>query len=127
MSKVNTIVDQLKELTLVEAAELVTAIEEEFGVTAAAPAAVAVAGPAAGGADDAAEEKTEFDVELAEFPADKKIASIKAVKNLLGIGLADAKAKVESAPVVLATALSKEDATKYKDELTAAGATVNLK
>jgi large subunit ribosomal protein L7/L12 len=124
--KVDTIIDQLKELTLIEASELVKAIEDTFDVSAAAPvasAAVAVAGPAA----PAAEEQTEFKVELAEVPADKKIAAIKAVKNLLGIGLSDAKAKVESAPVILAEGLSKEDAAKYKEELTAAGSTVNLK
>lgn len=125
MSNVEKIIDQLKTLTLVEASELVKAIEETFEVSASAPAAVAVAGAAVAG--EAAEEKTEFDVEVAEFDAAKKIAVIKAVKNILGVGLADAKGKVESAPFVIAEKASKEDADKMKEELTAAGATVNLK
>ena len=127
MSKVESIIEELKSLSLLEASELVKAIEETFDVTASAPAAVAVAGPAAGGEVAAAEEKTEFTVEVAEVPADKKIAVIKAVKNILGVGLADAKAKVESAPFVVAENVAKEKAEKMKTDIAATGATVNLK
>jgi len=124
--KVQKIIDQLKDLTLIEASELVKAIEETFDVSAAAPVA-AVAAPAGGGeAGEAAEEKTEFNVKVTEFDASKKIALIKAVKNILNIGLADAKGKVEGVPFVLAEAVKKEDAEKYKEDLTAAGATVIL-
>jgi len=125
MSKVQTIVDQLKDLTLLEASELVKAIEETFGVSAAAP--VAIAGPAAGPVAAAAEEKTEFTVEVSDVPADSKIAVIKAVKNILNIGLTDAKAMVESAPFVVAKDIKKEEAEAMKTELSGAGATVNLK
>lgn len=122
--KVNKIIDQLKELSLMEASELVTQIEETFGVSAAAPVAVAAA--AATGPTEAVEEKTEFNVKVTEVDAAKKIAVIKVVKNILNIGLADAKAKVESAPFVVAEGLKTEDAQKMKDELSGAGATVVL-
>lgn len=125
MSKVQTIVDQLKELTLLEASELVKQIEETFDVSAAAPAAVAVAAAPAAAAP-AAEEKTEFNVKVTEVPADKKIAVIKVVKTVLNIGLADAKTKVESAPFVLVENAKKEDADSYKAQLVEAGATVVL-
>jgi large subunit ribosomal protein L7/L12 len=125
MSKVQTIIDDLKTLTLIEASELVSAIEETFGVSAAAPVAVAAAGPAAGPAE-AAPEQTEFNVKVTEVPADKKIAVIKVVKEVLNIGLAEAKTKVESAPFVLVEKANKDDANKHKDQLTAAGATVSL-
>ena len=125
MSKVQTIIDELKELTLLEASELVKAIEETFDVSAAAPVAAVAAAPA-GGAAAPVEEKTEFNVKVTEFAADKKIAVIKVVKAALNIGLADAKAKVESAPFVLAESVSKDEANKYKDDLAAAGATVVL-
>jgi large subunit ribosomal protein L7/L12 len=122
MSKIQPIIDQLKELTLLEAADLVKAIEETFNVSAAAPVAVAaVAGPAA-----VVEEKTEFNVKVTEVPADKKISVIKVVKTILNIGLADAKAKVESAPFVLTENANKEVANKQKEELSAAGAVVVL-
>ncbi len=125
MSKVQTIVDELKTLSLLEAAELVKAIEETFGVSAAAP--VAVAAPVAGGAAaPAEEEKTSFNVKVSDVPADKKIAVIKVVKNILNIGLAEAKTKVESAPFVLIEGASKDDANKYKEELVGAGAGVSL-
>jgi large subunit ribosomal protein L7/L12 len=118
MSKILPIIDQLKELTLMEAADLVKAIEETFGVSAAAPVAVAAAaGPVA-----VAEEKTEFTVKVTEVPADKKISVIKAVKTILNIGLADAKTMVESAPFVLAENVKKADADKQKEDLIAAGA-----
>jgi len=126
MSKVQTIVDQLKELSLLEASELVKAIEETFDVTASAPAAVAVAAPVAGAAAPAAEEKSAFNVKVSDVPADKKIAVIKVVKTVLNIGLADAKTKVESAPFVLVEGANKEDAENYKSQLIEAGATVVL-
>jgi len=125
MSKVQTIVDQLKELSLLEASELVKAIEETFDVTASAPAAVAMAAPAASDAPEA-EEKSSFNVKIASVPADKKIAVIKVVKTALNIGLADAKTKVESAPFVLVEGANKEDAENYKSQLIEAGATVVL-
>ena len=126
MSKVQTIIDQLKDLTLLEASELVKAIEETFDVSAAAAPAMMMAGPAAGPAA-AAEEKSEFTVEVAAVPADAKIAVIKAVKNILNIGLTDAKAMVEGAPFEVAKNVKKEEAETMKAELSAAGATVNLK
>jgi len=126
MSKVAQIIEELKGLSLLEASELVSQIEEVFGVSAAAPAAVAVAAPAAGGAAPAAEEKTEFNVVVKDVPADKKIAVIKVVKNILNIGLADAKTKVESAPFTLIEGAKTEDAEKAKAELVEAGATVAL-
>lgn len=125
MSKVQTIVDQLKELSLLEASELVKAIEETFDVTASAPAAVAMAAPAASDAPEA-EEKSSFNVKITSVPADKKIAVIKVVKTALNIGLADAKTKVESAPFVLVEGANKEDAENYKSQLIEAGATVVL-
>lgn len=124
MSKVQTIVDQLKELTLIEASELVKAIEETFNVSAAAPVAAIAAAPVA--ATATVEEKSSFNVKITEVPADKKISVIKVVKNLLNIGLAEAKTKVESAPFVLAENVSKDDANKYKDQLVEAGANVTL-
>ncbi len=126
MSKVQTIIDELKTLSLLEAAELVKAIEETFGVSAAAPVATMAAAPAAGADAPAVEEKTSFNVKVNEVPADKKIAVIKVVKTILNIGLADAKTKVETAPFVMLENVSKDDANKYKEELTAAGATVSL-
>jgi large subunit ribosomal protein L7/L12 len=125
MSKVNTIIDQLKELSLIEAAELVTAIEETFGVSAAAPVAVAAAGAPAAAAEAAAE-KTEFTVKVTDVPADKKISVIKEVKTILNLGLGDAKTKVESAPFVVAENVSKDEAEKLKNALSAAGATVSV-
>lgn len=123
MSKVQTIVDQLKELTLIEASELVKAIEETFNVSAAAPVAAIAAAPVAAAP---VEEKTSFNVKVSEVPADKKISVIKVVKNLLNIGLAEAKTKVESAPFVVAENISKEEAEKYKAQLVEAGANVTL-
>jgi large subunit ribosomal protein L7/L12 len=125
MSKVNQIIDELKSLSLLEASELVKAIEETFGVSAAAPTAVAAAGPAAAG--PVAEEQSEFDVIVESVPADKKIAIIKIVKEKKAIGLGEAKTMVEAAPFTIAEKVSKADATALKDELTGAGATVVLK
>lgn len=121
--KVTAIVEELKALTVLELSELVKAVEEEFGVSAAA--AVAVAAPVAGGAA-AAEEKTEFDVVLASAGAEK-IKVIKVVREVTGLGLAEAKALVDGAPKTLKEAASKEDAESIKAKLEEVGATVELK
>ena len=121
--KVTAIVEELKVLTVLELSELVKAVEEEFGVSAAA--AVAVAAPVAGGAA-AAEEKTEFDVILANAGAEK-IKVIKAVREVTGLGLAEAKALVDGAPKTVKEAASKDDAEAIKAKLEEAGATVELK
>ncbi len=115
--------EELKVLTVLELSELVKAVEEEFGVSAAA--AVAVAGPVAGGAA-AAEEKTEFDVILANAGAEK-IKVIKAVREITGLGLAEAKALVDGAPKTLKEAAAKEEAEAIKAKLAEVGATVELK
>ena len=122
--KAQKVLDAIKELTVVELAELVKAIEEEFGVTAAAPVAVAAA-PAAGGAA-AEEEKSTFDVVL-EDAGSNKIAAIKAVKDILGCGLTEAKTFVESAPKAIKEGVSKEEAEEIKKKLEEAGAKVSLK
>ena len=125
MAKLTTdeIIDALKEMTLLEASELVKAIEDTFGVSAAAPAAV-VAAPAAGAAE--AEEKTEFDVVLEGF-GDNKIQVIKAVRALTNLGLKEAKEVVEGAPKAVLEGAKKEDAEAAKEKLEAAGAAVTLK
>ena len=125
MAKLTTdeIIDALKEMTLLEASELVKAIEDTFGVYAAAPAAV-VAAPAAGAAEG--EEKTEFDVVLEGF-GDNKIQVIKAVRELTNLGLKEAKEVVESAPKAVLEGAKKEDAEAAKEKLEAAGAAVTLK
>lgn len=125
MAKLTTdeIIDALKEMTLLEASELVEAIEDTFGVSAAAPAAV-VAAPAAGAAE--AEEKTEFDVVLEGF-GDNKIQVIKAVRELTNLGLKEAKEVVEGAPKAVLEGAKKEDAEAAKEKLEAAGAAVTLK
>ena len=118
------IIEALKEMTLLEASELVKMIEEEFGVSAAAPAAVAVAaGPAEAAAE---EEKTEFDVILEGF-GDNKIAVIKAVREITGLGLKEAKAAVEAAPNAIAEGVNKDKAAELKEKLEAAGAAVTIK
>lgn len=122
--KINAIIEEIKVLSVLELSELVHAVEEEFGVSAAA--AVAVAAPADGGAASAEEEKTEFDVILAEVGAEK-IKVIKAVREITGLGLADAKALVDGAPKAVKEAISKEDAEAAKEKLEAAGAKVELK
>ncbi len=121
--KITAIIEELKVLTVLELSELVKAVEEEFGVSAAA--AVAVAAPAAGGAA-AAEEKTEFDVVLANAGAEK-IKVIKAVREITGLGLAEAKALVDGAPKTLKEAVSKDEAEAMKAKLAEVGATVELK
>ncbi len=122
--KITAIVEEIKSLTILELNELVKAVEEEFGVSAAAP--VAVAGAAAGAAAPAAEEKTEFDVILANA-GDKKLGVVKVVKEALGLGLKDAKDLVDAAPKTLKEGVSKEEAEKLKAALTEAGATVEIK
>ena len=114
--KVTAMIEEIKGLTVLELSELVHALEEEFGVSAAA-----------GGAAPAAEEKTEFDVVLAGFDAAAKIKVIKAVREIAGLGLAEAKAFVESAPKALKEGVSKEDAENFKKQLEEAGAKVELK
>lgn len=121
--KITAIIEEVKAMTVLELSELVKAIEDEFGVSAAA--AVAVAAPVEGAAA-AAEEKTEFDVVLAEIGANK-IAVIKAVRELTGLGLAEAKAKVDGAPATIKEAASKDDAEAAKAKLEEAGAKVELK
>ncbi len=120
--KITAMIEELKTLTVLELSELVKAVEEEFGVSAAA--AVAVAAPAAGGAA-AAEEKTEFDVVLKEVGAEK-IKVIKAVREITGLGLAEAKAIVDGAPKTLKEAVPKEEAEAMKAKLAEVGATAEL-
>ena len=121
--KVVKLIEDVKSLTVLELSELVHALEEEFGVSAAAMAA-----PAAGGAAaEAAEEKTEFDVVLAGFDAAAKIKVIKAVREITGLGLAEAKGVVEGAPKTLKEAVSKDEAEEMKKKLEEAGAKVELK
>ena len=121
--KITALVEEIKGLTILELADLVKAVEEEFGVSAAAP--VAVAGAAAAGAP-AAEEKTEFDVVLKSFGA-KKLDVIKAVREITGLGLKDAKDLVESAPKAIKEGVSKDEAENMKKALEEAGATVEIK
>ena len=125
MADITSMIEQIKGMTVLELNSLVKALEEEFGVSAAAP--VAVAAPAAGGsAPAAAEEKTEFTVVLKSFGANK-IAVIKAVRELLGLGLAEAKAFVEGAPKNVKENVSKEEADKLAEALKATGAEVEIK
>ena len=119
------IIEAISSKTLVEVMELVKAMEEKFGVSAAAPVAVA-AGPAAGGDGAAAEEQTEFTVVL-KAVGDKKVEVIKAVRAITGLGLKEAKDMVESAPKEVKEGVSKEEAEKLKKDLEAAGATAELK
>ncbi len=128
MSDTNTIVDQLSNLTVLQIADLVKALEEKWGVSAAAPVAVAAAGGAAGGAPAAAaEEKTSFDVILTEAGSNK-IGVIKEVRAAVpGLGLAEAKALVESAPKPIKEGASKEEAEEIKKKIEAAGAKVEIK
>ncbi|CAN5184094.1 50S ribosomal protein L7/L12 [soil metagenome] len=123
MADINALVEQLSALTVLEAADLSKALEEKWGVSAAA--AVAVAGPAAAAAP-VAEEQTEFDVILVN-DGGKKINVIKEVRALTGLGLTEAKTLVESAPKAIKEGVNKEEATKVKAQLEAAGATVELK
>ena len=115
--KITAMIEEIKGLTVLELSELVHALEEEFGVSAAA----------AGAAAPAAEEKTEFDVVLTGFDAAQKIKVIKVVREVMGLGLAEAKAAVEGAPTTMKEGLSKEDAEALKKQLEEAGAKVELK
>ena len=122
--KVTAMIEEVKALTVLELSELVHALEEEFGVSAAAMAAPA---PAAGAAAPAAEEKTEFDVVLAGFDAAAKIKVIKVVREITGLGLAEAKAAVEGTPKTLKEGLSKDEAEEMKKKVEEAGGKVELK
>jgi large subunit ribosomal protein L7/L12 len=122
--KITNIIEEVKALTVLELADLVKAIEEEFGVSAAAPVMVAAGGPAAGGA--AEEEKTEFDVVLKSAGANK-INVIKVVREVTGLGLKEAKAVVDEAPKTVKEGVSKDDAEAIKAKLTEAGAEVEVK
>ena len=122
------IVEELSKLTVIEAAELVKQLETKWGVSAAAPVAAAAGGAAGGAAAPAAEAQTTFDVVLASVPADKKIAAIKAVREVkAGMGLAEAKALVEGAPKTLLEGANKADADAAKKKLEEAGAKVEVK
>ena len=120
--KINALIEEVKGLTVLELSELVHALEEEFGVSAAAMAA-----PAAGAAAPAAEEKTDFDVVLAGFDAAAKIKVIKVVREITGQGLAEAKATVEGAPKTLKEGVSKDEAEALKKQIEEAGGKVELK
>ena len=122
--KITAIVEEIKTLTILELADLVKAVEEEFGVSAAAPVGVAVAG--AGAAAPAAEEKTEFDVIL-KGDGGKKLNVIKAVREITGLGLKEAKEMVESAPKAVKEGVSKDEAESIKKSLEEAGAEVEVK
>ena len=123
--KLQTIISQVEQLSVLELAELVKAMEEKFGVSAAAPAMMMAAGAGAGAAP-AAEEKTEFNVELTEV-GPNKINVIKAVKEITGLGLADAKALVDAAPKVVKEGVKKDDADVMKKKIEEAGGKVTLK
>ena len=126
MSKVEELLESISALTLVEAYELVKAIEEKFEVSAAAPVGVAAAAPAGGAGGDEAEEKTSFDVILTAA-GEKKINVIKEVRGLTSLGLKEAKDLVEAAPKPVLEGVSKDEADKAKDALEAAGASVEVK
>jgi large subunit ribosomal protein L7/L12 len=121
------ILEAISSMTVLEVSELVKAMEEKFGVSAAAPVAVAAVGAAPGAAGaEAAEEKTEFNVILKAFDDTKKIAVIKEVRAVTGLGLKEAKDLVEGAPKPLKEGVSKEEAAKIKEQVTAAGGTVDV-
>ena len=120
--KVTALIEEVKNMTVLELSELVHALEDEFGVSAAAPAAVAVAAAPA----EVVEEKTEFDVVMTSFGAEK-IKVIKVVREITGLGLAEAKAKVESCPVALKEGATKDDAEELKKKLEDVGAKIELK
>ncbi len=122
--KVTALIEEVKNMTVLELSELVHALEEEFGVSAAAPAAVAVAAPVEAAA--AAEEKTEFDVVMTSFGAEK-IKVIKEVRAITGLGLAEAKALVEGVPANIKEGISKDEAEELQKKLAEVGATVEVK
>lgn len=123
--KVTQLIEEVKNMTVLELSELVSALEEEFGVSAAAPMAVAAA-PAAGGAAEAAEEKTEFDVVLTAI-GDQKIKVIKVVREVTGLGLKEAKELVDNAPKPIKEGISKEDAESLKAKIEEVGGSVEIK
>ena len=126
MSDINAIADQLSSLTVMEAASLAKLLEEKWGVSAAAPVAVAMPGAAAGGAAAAVEEQTEFDVILVAI-GDKKIQVIKEVRAVTGLGLKEAKDLVEGAPKPVKEGVSKDEARKIKEQIEAAGGQADIK
>tara|TARA_B100000315_G_scaffold252928_1_gene290721 strand:- start:261 stop:641 length:381 start_codon:yes stop_codon:yes gene_type:complete len=126
MADLEKIADELSSLTVIEASELAKLLEDKWGVTAAAPVAVATAAPGAAAAGDVAEEKTEFDVVLVSF-GEKKINVIKEVRAATGLGLKEAKDLVEAAPKVIKEGVPKEEADALKKTLEEVGATVELK
>ena len=126
MADINAIADQLSSLTVMEAASLAKLLEEKWGVTAAAPVAMAMPGAAAGGAAAPAEEQTEFDVILISS-GDKKIQVIKEVRAVTGLGLKEAKDLVEGAPKPVKEGVSKDEAKKIKEQIEAAGGQVDIK
>ena len=125
-AKKEEILEAIASMTVLEVSELVKAMEEKFGVSAAAPVAVAAVGAAPGAAPAAAEEQTEFNVILKAFDESKKIAVIKEVRAVTGLGLKEAKDLVEGAPKPLKEGVSKEEAAKLKEQITAAGGTVDI-
>nr|QCI07217.1 ribosomal protein L12 [Hypnea pannosa] len=130
MTKINNILEELKSLTLLEAAELVKSIEEAFDVdvsSASSSGMIVMPDSSSSIVSNEVEEKTEFDLVLEEVPAPKKIAILKVVRSLTGLGLKEAKDLVESAPKVLKESTSKEDAEKMKSKLEEAGAKVSIK
>lgn len=128
MSKIDSILEDLKTLTLLETSELVKKIEEAFGVTAAAPVGgMMMAAPVAAAAVEEVEEQTEFDVILTEVPADKKISVLKEVRGITGLGLKDAKDLVEAAPKAIKEATTKDDAEAIKKQIEAAGGKAEIK
>ena len=120
------VLEAIAEMSVMDVVELVEMMEEKFGVSAAAPVAMAAGGAAGGGEAAAAEEQTEFDVVLASF-GDNKVGAIKAVRAITGLGLKEAKEMVESAPATLKEGVEKEEAEEMKAKLEEAGATVELK
>ena len=121
------ILEAISNMTVMEVVDLVKMMEDKFGVTAAAPMAVAAVGAAAGAAAPAAEEQTEFTVILKAYPADKKVGTIKVTREVTGLGLKEAKDLVEGAPSTVKEGVSKADAEKIKAQLTEAGAEVQVK
>lgn len=126
MADLKAIADQLVNLTVKDVSELADILKDEYGIEPAAAAVAVAAGPAAGGGGEAAEEKTEFDIELTSAGS-AKLAVVKAVKNLLGVGLKDAKDLVDGAPAIIKEGVAKADAESMKADLEAAGAQVELK
>jgi large subunit ribosomal protein L7/L12 len=125
--KINSILEELKSLSLLEASQLVKQIEETFGVDASSGGGMMMVGAVAGTGESAVEEKTEFDLVLENVPADKKIAILKIVRSVTGLGLKEAKDLVESAPKTVKASLPKGEADDIKKQLEEAGAKVSLK